>query len=35
MGFTTQRHFIRMYHKDNPYPGIIDKQFLISGPEFG
>ncbi len=35
MGFTTQRHFIRMYHKDNPYPGIINKQFLIGGPEFG
>jgi GNAT superfamily N-acetyltransferase len=35
IGFIKQRHFIRMYKKENPFPGVIDKQFLISGPEFG
>ncbi len=34
-GFVKQRHFTRMYLKVNPYPGIQNKQFLISGPEFG
>jgi len=34
-GFLMQRHFLRMYKKKNPLPGIIDKQHLICGPEFG
>jgi hypothetical protein len=34
-GFTKQRHFIRMYLKVNPYPGIPESQYLISGPEYG
>jgi GNAT superfamily N-acetyltransferase len=34
-GFVRQRHFTRMYLNVNPYPGTPDKQFLISGPEFG
>jgi hypothetical protein len=35
IGFITQRHFVRMYKKENPFPGIISKQYLICGPEFG
>lgn len=35
IGFTKQRPFIRMYYKHNPYPGITNRQYLISGPEFG
>jgi hypothetical protein len=35
MGFIIQRHFVRMYKKENPFPGIINKQYLICGPEFG
>jgi predicted GNAT family N-acyltransferase len=35
IGFVKQRHFIRMYLKYNPYPGIVENQYLISGPEFG
>lgn len=35
IGFVKQRHFIRMYLKSNPYPGIVNNQYLISGPEFG
>jgi ribosomal protein S18 acetylase RimI-like enzyme len=35
MGFVKQREFIRMYKKENPYPGITGKQYLICGPEFG
>jgi len=34
-GFVTQRHFIRMYRNKNPYPGLPDLQYLISGPEYG
>jgi hypothetical protein len=34
-GFTKQRHFIRMYQNENPFPGIPENQFLICGPEFG
>ena len=34
-GFIMQRHFIRMYKNENPFPGAINKQFLICGPEFG
>ena len=35
LGFTMQRHFVRMYKKENSFPGIVDKQYLICGPEFG
>jgi GNAT superfamily N-acetyltransferase len=34
-GFILQRHFMRMYLGQNPYPGQVDLQYLISGPEFG
>lgn len=35
IGFTRQRFFTRMYLRHNPYPGQVDHQYLISGPEFG
>jgi ribosomal protein S18 acetylase RimI-like enzyme len=35
IGFVKQRHFTRMYLNKNPYPGIVENQYLISGPEFG
>lgn len=35
IGFIKQRHFTRMYKKENTIPGITDKQYLICGPEFG
>ena len=35
IGFIKQRQFTRMYKNVNPFPGVIDKQFLICGPEFG
>ena len=35
IGFIKQRHFIRMYKKENPFPGQTVKQYLICGPEFG
>ncbi len=34
-GFSVQREFVRMYLKDNPYPGKPEFQFLIGGPELG
>jgi GNAT superfamily N-acetyltransferase len=34
-GFTSQRHFVRMYQYRNPSPGQTENQFLICGPEFG
>jgi len=34
-GFISQRPFERMYLKNNPFPGIIESQYLISGPELG
>jgi GNAT superfamily N-acetyltransferase len=34
-GFGAQRELIRMYYKANPYPGLLTKQYLISGPELG
>jgi ribosomal protein S18 acetylase RimI-like enzyme len=34
-GFSTQRELIRMYYKENPNPGKIHHQYLISGPELG
>ncbi len=35
IGFTKQRTFVRMYKKENPFPGVVGKQYLIGGPEFG
>ena len=35
IGFIKQRHFIRMYKEENPYPGAVEHQYLICGPEFG
>lgn len=35
LGFVKHRHFIRMYLKSNSYNGLIEYQYLISGPEFG
>lgn len=35
IGFVSQRQFVRMYKDENPLPGIIEKQYLICGPEFG
>jgi predicted GNAT family N-acyltransferase len=35
LGFTKQRHFVRMYRNENVYAGLIENQFLICGPEFG
>ena len=35
IGFIKQRTFTRMYKKENPFPGITGKQYLICGPEFG
>lgn len=34
-GFTAQRELIRMYYQENPLPGRIEQQYLISGPELG
>jgi len=34
-GFAPQRQFVRMYKTQNPFPGIIAKQYAICGPEFG
>ncbi|HEX4947866.1 MAG TPA: GNAT family N-acetyltransferase [Blastocatellia bacterium] len=35
LGFREQRPFIRMFFRDNPYPGRPEQQFAILGPEFG
>ncbi|MGH9766014.1 MAG: GNAT family N-acetyltransferase [Blastocatellia bacterium] len=35
IGFREQRPFIRMFYRNNPYPGLPPKQFGILGPEFG
>lgn len=35
IGFIKQRHFVRMFLTNNPHPGLIKSQYLISGPEFG
>ena len=35
IGFTKQRHFVRMYKKENLIPGIGNKQYMVCGPEFG
>lgn len=34
IGFTMQRRFVRMYRNEN-VPGIIARQYLVCGPEFG
>ena len=34
-GFISQRSFERMYLEKNPHPGILENQYLISGPELG
>lgn len=34
-GFIAQRPFERMYLRNNPHPGVIENQYLISGPELG
>lgn len=35
IGFSPQRSFVRMYQHKNPFPGNINYQYLICGPEFG
>ena len=35
LGFELQRPFIRMYLGKNNYPGVIENQYAILGPEFG
>jgi len=35
IGFEKQRNFVRMYLNNNPYKGMVNNQYLISGPEFG
>lgn len=35
IGFHEQRPFIRMFYRNNPFPGLPPKQFGILGPEFG
>jgi len=35
IGFVRQRQFVRMYLKYNPYPGQVENQYLIIGPEYG
>ncbi|WP_084684724.1 GNAT family N-acetyltransferase [Maribacter forsetii] len=35
LGFSFQRSFVRMYLKDNSFAGLLNKQFLIAGPELG
>lgn len=35
VGFREQRPFIRMFYRDNPFPGLPSQQYGILGPEFG
>jgi ribosomal protein S18 acetylase RimI-like enzyme len=35
IGFVIQRQFTRMYLRSNLYSGIVNNQYLISGPEYG
>lgn len=35
LGFIRQRHFTRMYLGHNPFPGYIENQYFIAGPEYG
>lgn len=35
LGFTKKRFFTRMFQTENPYPGKVNLQFLIAGPEYG
>lgn len=34
-GFTEERLLLRMYRGENRYPGLREKQFAVTGPEFG
>ena len=34
-GFAEERVLFRMYRGDNRYPGLLEKQFAVTGPEFG
>ena len=35
IGFVQQRYFIRMFIKENTFPGITARQYAIAGPEYG
>ena len=35
LGFTKQRHFVRMYKGENHFPGTTEHSYCICGPEFG
>jgi ribosomal protein S18 acetylase RimI-like enzyme len=35
IGFEKQRQFSRMYLHKNPFPGMVENQYLICGPEYG
>ncbi len=35
LGFAEQRHFARMYHRRNAFPGLSQNHYLICSPEFG
>ncbi|MEO8584295.1 MAG: GNAT family N-acetyltransferase [Flavitalea sp.] len=35
LGFKKERSFVRMYHGQNNFGGILNNQFAITGPEFG
>ncbi|MEO9893474.1 GNAT family N-acetyltransferase [Aurantibacter sp.] len=35
LGFSEQRSFMRMYLKDNSFPGVMSNQYVIAGPELG
>jgi GNAT superfamily N-acetyltransferase len=35
IGFSEQRPLLRMFYRNNPYPGLPQNQFAILGPEFG
>ena len=35
LGFETQRPFYRMYLRNNPFPGLPDRQFTLASPEVG
>ena len=35
IGFTRLRQFTRMFLRENPYPGRVENNYLICGPEYG
>jgi GNAT superfamily N-acetyltransferase len=35
IGFIHQRQFSRMYLHENPFPGLVENNYLICGPEYG